>query len=322
MSLSKSINFSIRPNKSVEIKIVFNLLLEIDQILNFKDYQYIGFGSLWFSDLIMAHKMLSISDMKSIESDPYLSSRADFNKPYSCVKIYPGESNSILPTLPIGENNLLAWLDYTSSLDKSILEDLTTLCRKANIGSIILTTINVHKGSLPNKDEAGREFMTDQEKLKFVAGDLIPAELPSNIMQKSKYPPYIADRLFEHLRRQVRKSGREDVTVLPIFNIGYNDDAPMLTIGAILVDQELEKKIKQRLLDCKLSAFLDEKRHLQIGVPALTLKEKATLEPLFPNEFTPREEDILRLGFKLKPSEIEAYHKFYKYYPTFWEFNS
>lgn len=58
----------------------------------------------------MAHKFLSIADMISIEKDEYLASRAAFNSPYACVKVEPGESDSVLPQLAV-----VGWAIFSAS---------------------------------------------------------------------------------------------------------------------------------------------------------------------------------------------------------------
>ena len=64
---------------------------------------------------------------------------------------------------------------------------------------------------------------------------------------------------------------------------------------------------------------MDETNHTVIGVPPLTFKEKTSLDRLMPRPEAPTEDDVLQLGFMLKPSQIEAYHRFYRYYPMFGE---
>ncbi|MDA1324208.1 MAG: hypothetical protein O3C34_05650, partial [Proteobacteria bacterium] len=148
---------------------------------------------------------------------------------------------------------------------------------------------------------------------------LIPSILPKGTMQASKYPLFLASLLFEHMRRQLRKAGRENERILPLINVGYNDNAPMLTVGAAIVNDAAASAVSKCLDSRNMTDFLDEKRHLKIGVPPLTLKEKVGLDRLMPRIDPPTSAEIEGLGFKLKPSQIEAYHRFYKHYPTFGE---
>ena len=319
MGSADYINYAIRPNKTVERKLIFESLSAIDPIYNFARYRYIGLGALWFVDFVMAHKYLLIEDMISIEKDEYLASRAVFNRPYACVKVEPGESDSVLPHLPLEESPLLVWLDYDTSLDGPVLRDLSTLCQRALSGSVLIVTINAHKKSLPNKDADEQEFESDEARLRYFAGDLIPQTLPKGAMQASKYSAFLASVIFDHMRRQVRKAGRENEQLLPLFNIRYSDNAPMITVGAAIVDEVQAQKTTALIEAKNLVTLMNESNQLSIGVPPLTLKEKASLDQLMPCDPAPTEEAVSQLGFRLKPAQIVSYHRFYRYYPMFGE---
>ena len=125
MASGNYVNFVIRPNKTVERKIVFDTLSYLAPVYNFASYRYIGFGALWFVDFVLAHKILSVEDMISIEKDEYVASRANFNKPYACVQVKHGDSEIVLPRLQLEEKQLLVWLDYDKSIDGPVFKDLS-----------------------------------------------------------------------------------------------------------------------------------------------------------------------------------------------------
>ena len=319
MASADNVNYSIRPNKTVERKIVFETLASLGRVCDLSRYRYIGFGALWFVDFILAHKYLSIADMISIERDEYLADRAEFNKPYSCVSVQCGDSEDILPQLSFDEKPTLVWLDYDTSFDGPVLDDLSTLCRYVQTGSMMIVTLNAHKRSLPNQDAENREFQNDEERMRHYCNDLIPQPFPRGCMQTAKYPAFLASLVFLHIRRQVRKAGRENDQVVPLFNISYKDNAPMITVGAAIASQQHSQEIKQVLHSNSTVPKVDENKPLMIGVPPLTLKEKSTIDQLMPSISVPSENDVSQLGFRLKPSQIKAYHRFYRYYPMFGE---
>ena len=313
------LNYGIRPNKAVERKLVFEVLSVLSPVFKLPGYRYIGLGAPWFVDFVMAHKVLSIGDMISIEKNEILASRADFNRPYACVKVIHGDSQSVLPTLALEDRPILVWLDYDTSLDGPVLGDLSTLCRRAATGSIIVVTLNAHRGQLPTCDENEKEYATLADKMRAVAGDLIPPDVPQAATQTSGYPPYLASILFDQMHRQVRRAGRTGDTLLPLFNIGYRDNAPMITVGGIIVERGHVHGIESVLNENNMGGFLDQKRHLKIGVPPLTLKEKAALDQLMPREQAPTDQEVSDIGFRLRTGQIVAYHRFYRYYPMFVE---
>lgn len=319
MSSSNSVNYTMRPNKTVERKLIFELLITLDPIFNFSGYRYIGLSALWFVDFVMAHKLLSISDMISIEKDEILASRARFNRPFGCIAVECGESDVVLPELPLEENPLLVWLDYDTSLDGPVLQDLSVVCRRAQSGSVLIATVNAHRRSLPAKDENDEPYENLAAQLRALAGDLVPAELPREATKAKGYPKFVASLLFDHMRRSIRTAGREKEYLLPLINIGYSDNAPMVTVGGAIVDERRAIEATNHLEGKGLEGFLDEAKHISIGVPPLTFKEKACLDQLMPSVEVPTEKDVEKLGFKLKPSQIMAYHQYYRHYPTFSE---
>ena len=319
MASSDFINYAIRPNKTVERKVVFEILSALTPIYDFSKYRYIGFGAVWFVDFVLAHKYLFIEDMISIEKDEYIARRAEFNKPYACVRVEAGESDNILPELLYDECPFLIWLDYDTSLDGPILQDISTLCQRSQTGSLVIATINAHRNSLPNKDPDDREFKDLEEKLRYFAGDLVPQALPKEAVQTSGYPGFLASLLFQHMRRQVRKAGREDDWIVPLFNIRYKDNAPMITVGAVIDHQQRAEKISEVLEGKNIIPRMDDSKQISIEIPPLTLKEKATLDQLMPCDDAPIEDVVRKFGNRLKPTQIEAYRRFYRYYPTFGE---
>jgi hypothetical protein len=311
------VNFTIRPNKAVERRLIFDYLIEMAELLSLRDARYLGLGSIWFVDFVFAHKVLSITDLISIEEEErYTAIRAEYNKPYACIKVLPGETAVILPDMNLEEKKILAWLDYDASLEGSALDDLAVLSARAPANSIILATVNAHRGTLPSRDAAGNEYPGYDARLRAVAGDLVPDPLPHTALQTSGYPKLVAQLLFERAKRSARLSGRDE-RAIPLFSIRYKDDAPMVTVGIAVVGEETGKKLAQLAPRMPLPGFLDTEVQIEIDVPPLTYKEKVALDQLMPIEKQPSEEELFDLvGFKLKPSQIRSYASNYKHYPT------
>jgi hypothetical protein len=301
----------------VERRLVFDYLTEMTELLSLRDARYIGLGSVWFVDFVFAHKVLGITDFISIEEEPYTAIRAEYNKPYACVQVMPGETAVILPDINLEEKQLLAWLDYDGSLDGSVLRDLALLAARAPANSLILTTVNAHRGSLPSNDAAGNPYPDYEARLRAVAGDLVPNPLPNHAVQTSGYPKLVAQLLFERAKRSARLSGRKE-RAIPLFSIRYKDNAPMVTVGIALVDEDMASKLAELAPRMPFPDFLNADVQVEIDVPPLTYKEKVALDQLMPRAALPSEEQLLELvGFKLKPSQIQSYAANYKHYPTF-----
>lgn len=83
-----------------------------------------------FDDFKLMHNYLSISDMISIENDPTICKRAEFNKPYKCIKIEKMTSSAFIENMSIEKNSII-WLDYTSPAEiGEQLADFSDLLRK------------------------------------------------------------------------------------------------------------------------------------------------------------------------------------------------
>ncbi len=63
------INYSLRPNKTIQRSLVFESISLLTGHIDLGELVYIGFGSIWFTDFQTAHKDLKIKDLISIEGD-------------------------------------------------------------------------------------------------------------------------------------------------------------------------------------------------------------------------------------------------------------
>ena len=319
MSSSEQVNFSIRPNKFVERKFLFEILSLLPPELGLSGYKYVGLGAPWFIDFIMAHRMLSIKKMVSIEKNEIIASRAKFNRPYACVEVIPGDSETVLNEMDMECDRHLVWLDYDSGPEGPVFNDTTTLCQKLESGSIMLATVNAHPNRLPKKNESGEEYEEFTDRFHGFFGDKVPNFLRGKRLAKSKYSFYLASVVFAHIHRQVRKAGRTGEKFLAFINFSYSDNAPMVTIGGAIVDENMSELIRSSLTKAGLEYLLSEDDLVRIDVPPLTYKEKSVIDQKLPKEDPLTEDDVLELGFRLKRNQIESYHKFYRYYPVFGE---
>ena len=135
MAALDTVNYAIRPNKNIERKVVFEALSYLEADFPFAAYRYVGFGSLWFSDFVLAHQSLGISDLISIQKGQALAARARFNAPYGCIKVIEGEFGALLSSLKLDERPAILWLDYESRIG-AVLEELALTCERLPSGSV------------------------------------------------------------------------------------------------------------------------------------------------------------------------------------------
>ncbi len=101
MASFESVNYTIRPNKNIERKLVFEALRVLRSSIPLNGYRYVGLGSLWFVDFILAHRYLSINNMVCIEYETE-AERVEFNRPYDCIEVLRGNTTDVLPTIDLG----------------------------------------------------------------------------------------------------------------------------------------------------------------------------------------------------------------------------
>lgn len=121
------INYMLRPNKSVERKMVCEMLSRISAVRNVSMYQYIGFGSTYFADFSLFHRNLGITQMISIEGEGRAKNRCEFNKPFACIDLRMGESSDILPNLDFNTKDSIVWLDYDGIISDTVFSDINTV---------------------------------------------------------------------------------------------------------------------------------------------------------------------------------------------------
>lgn len=141
-----AINYAVRLRKNIERKLIAELLISLNKEFAISNYQYIGMGSMWFTDFIVMHKALGIRKMWSIEK--YSPKRAEFNNPFGFIKVLPGDVRKELPKLMSDGTNTIAWLDYDHSLGDGIIQDLQEIGIHASRGDFFIITANAHPSQI------------------------------------------------------------------------------------------------------------------------------------------------------------------------------
>lgn len=306
-----SVNYSIRPNKAVERSIVFSDLVKLSRIVDLATHQYLGLGSIWFVDFLMAHKVLGIRSMISIEKDEIGYVRAEYNRPLSCIKVEKGETTNVIRTIKLEDSPSVVWFDYDTSIGGPVLSDIGLLVPKCAQNSIVIVTINAKADELPNKDE--NDHAIDQEtSLRRIAGDLVPTPLDRRRFQRPHYPKLLGEILANHFQNVIVDSGRAE-SFVKLFDLAYSDGTPMITLGGIIAPEDKVEKIQGLVNSTEWAGIVPD----LITVPPLTVKEKLALDRSMPSNTPLSDSQMKKIGFLLKRNQIDAYHKYYLHYPLF-----
>jgi hypothetical protein len=340
MSSSNRINYSIRVNKAIERKIIAEGVSLVRSKLGL-EYNYIGFGSLWFSDFVYFHKILNISQMSSIERDDIVFERAKFNKPFSCIKMHLGESkDKLAEILAASPTPTLIWLDYDDSVFNcgSYLEDVSTIVSHAKSGSIFIVSMNAHnqqakdfKNNAP-KDSNPEDWKTKTKlALKNVFGNVdIESVHDNQLTNSTKFIPFVSSLFSETIKNSIYASGNTKEH-FKIFDFSYADGAEMITQGFLILDTADTASFT--LLEPLRNHYFINDNQFRISAPTLTAKEKYILDQRLPHtnienlitttgEFLHDNKSYLKaseLGFPLLIDSLRGYSQLYKFYPTFSE---
>ena len=107
---SLKVPYDLRPAKQIERRMLVDGFQRLAQAgFPIRDYQYTGFGSLYFVDFVLFHKLLGIHRMLTVEHDQSLADRVEFNRPFDCVEIAMKSAGEVIPSLARDLRHIL-WL--------------------------------------------------------------------------------------------------------------------------------------------------------------------------------------------------------------------
>lgn len=309
-------NYTVRPAKCIERKMLAEAFAKLSCFDNLKNYEYVGFGSVYFSDFALFHKHLGLIKMLSIEKDSRLDKRFYFNKPYSCIRILFGKAGEFLPSIEWVTKKIL-WLDYEGQLDKAVLSDIRTFCSMAASGSIIVVTVNASPEPIPHDCPAERNFRLDSLINRVGIG-----KVPSDIKEKdfgkwgkaSICRRIITNEIQEILsERNGPLPDDEKIGYKQLFNFNYQDGQKMLSVGGIIYSQQDTSLFNSCKFDNLFFIRMGKEEYF-IDVPLLTHREIRYLDKQLPKQGFRQ----LRLP-SVKAEDIAKYERIYRYFPAFAE---
>ncbi|MBI1814414.1 MAG: hypothetical protein HYR72_05510 [Deltaproteobacteria bacterium] len=318
MESYEKFNYAVRPNKRTQRKMIFEALARYVSVFPKRRFSYVGFGSMWFSDFLYAHRRLGVKTLTSVErTEGYR--RAVFNRPFKCVRVVEGNSSEVLPSLSWKDASIV-WLDYDYVPESESLQDIALLASKLASGSVLIVTYDARP---PWKD--GDKAKAREAALRRVFGDAVPftskkrtgakTQKPGpGLTHQSEYMPTLVSLLWTHLKNLLVQNGRavsEKPTWAPLFSFHYRDGAPMVTIGAALLNPHDALHVHEGELSSHLP-YLRGEALFRIAIPPLTQKERTELDRRLPSR-------NVNLPFPLAQEQIESYADLYRYYPLFAE---
>jgi hypothetical protein len=301
--------YDLRPCKQTERMMMIHLLQHMAESgFKISDYQYTGFGSLFFVDFILLRKMLGIYDMLSAEINTEYESRIKYNLPYSDIDIHMGDIGEVIPSLSPDKKHFL-WLDYDDVLQQYMVSHLFDALTKLPAGSIIALTIDVDFKSLDNANIKEWFNHLDSE-----VQDYLPANFTKNDCSSDELINTII-KIINNIITHVM-SLRINLNFELLFNFIYADGHTMLTIGGLLAGREEKRML--RACDWKRFPFYRKNFNepsFKIHIPKLTRRER-----LYLDSNMPMTENWKPKLFQLAEADLIAYSKVFNYCPLYGEF--
>lgn len=304
------VNYSLRPSKNIQRQLIFGGISLLKSRLEINDFVYVGFGSIWFTDFVLAHKSLEIRDMVSMEADEIGYSRAIFNRPFATVCVRQGYSSQVLEEMytdrELCNRPWIIWLDYDVSLDEGIRDDIRSVLERAPENTIFLVTFN-------GRDRLyGRRPRERKPRLQDLLGAVVPDELDGKNCIGDRMQDTLASLVLDFMQAVVAESSRKG-GFKPAFRAIYKDTTPMVTVGGMLPSDAQAELVQQAIGEERWNCRLEER----IVAPLLTLREAATLQSLLPRIDELSREAVRAEGFDLDEDQIAMFQRYYREYPMF-----
>lgn len=316
------INYMLRPNKSVERKMVCEMLSRISAVRNVSMFQYIGFGSTYFADFSLFHRNLGITQMISIEGEGRAKNRCEFNKPFACIDLRMGESSDILPNLDFNTKDSIVWLDYDGIISDTVFSDINTVVTAIRPDSFFMLSLNAEFILLKQEAESDiKQYLIDM-----IGEERFPNQFLDNEITSKIYLNILYHCIIEEIRTVVQKrNGMEDyeLTFHQVVYFVYKDGARMMTIGGFLFKKDEENERMDKMAIHQLPYYRNSMEPFNIKCPVLSLKEIQALNSFLPREIIMdkkgeiKDEDLN--NFPVENKDIKQYSFLYRYYPNFAE---
>jgi len=313
----RKIDYRLRPAKSIERKMLAESFRRLSEFGRVDLYRYVGFGSVYFSDFLLFHKLLGFRQMVSIgkSEDSVIQKRFEYNRPFEAVTMKFGHSNAVLPGLRWDVRSIV-WLDYDGVLDKAVLKDVATLTSKLISGSLLIVSVNANVPKVSSEDVEGgtktaldaleRDVGKERVSPTFQSKDL------ANWGTAAAYRSIIDNQIEETLKeRNGILSAGARMKYSQLFNFHYSDGAKMLTVGGIFFDEAQEAIVSKCGFD-HLTFYRNGEEAYFIDPPLLTFREMRALEQHLPLVGTPTD-------IPISLSDMQRYDGVYRYFPNFAE---
>lgn len=303
------VNYPLRPSKQVERKLLVELLHQLNTAVpgyDIREYTYVGFGSVYYTDFVLFHKYLYMDKMICVEGSN-IPNRMEFNRPYEFIKLRMARFREVI--LELDKNRpYVMWLDYDTGLTGEELQDVQNAIQVLPHGSIFLITVDAEP-RLPHDPLASHVELRRRavRRLREDCGDLYPERLEFKHFTQDALPKVLATII----RNQIEAAAlsRGEIEFAQLVNFCYRDGAQMVSLGGVVDSPERVARVRESSA-MRLHFANDSEEPLPISVPHLTVREKLWLD---------QNGDTIAPAFELVEGMLENFLAYRRHYPSYYE---
>jgi len=304
------IAYDLRPSKQAERRILLDFLKCANEAgITISDCRYVGMGGTKFYDFHLMYRFLGLKNTVSLERDPGIHKRAEFNCPYKFVKV---EQKTVAEFLAYDliKTPTIYWLDYDDGVSQEITADIISLGTKITVGGFAFVTVYANPPGVLNGQNTG-------ERLEYFHKNFGDFSIGLTIedMENVNFPTTVYRILMAAFKNAF--AARSDGKFHVFFRIQYQDTSPMITVGGCFCTEEhrrvIEKRIKTDL------PFLLTGCPYKIRNLTLTERERSLFDvAVTDRRANSRHAKSLRaLGFR--PKDFETYRDLIRFLPRYHE---
>lgn len=313
MNSYEKINYKLRPQKRIERALIAELINNFAHIIGEK-VNYIGMGSLFYTDFVYFNKYCNLNKMISIEMmndengeyDSQKEKRFRNNKPLDSIKLIPKRTSEAIDELSFDEPNFI-WFDYDGCFESFIISDLENVIEKTTKSSIIAVSYN---DFIPKQYKSKRELNIDKCKKDYKEFILDGVDSNFTVDDYSKIAAGICEKYIEEQVNFFNTIKGSNFVLKRLSKVEYQDGAKMNTLVWALLDEN-EPYIENFEQKITKSGICGE---LNLKMEILTLFEKQQLDRRSLADCKKTAEDM---GLDLET--VEQYYKYAKYIPEYTE---
>lgn len=311
-STANFISYDLRPTKQCERKILIEILkIAGDNGLPIRDYRYIGMGANRFYDFLLVHKYLGVSRMISLEHDKKMFKRAAFNVPYGFIDVQRKTSSTFIASDSFATPSIV-WLDYDGGINGNVIEDISSLGTKSNLGDFCFVTLYGDPPGALHEYSAQKRLEWYRDELGDVSSEVNLSDVENASFYRSIHKSLVSafNNAFAY-----RKEGE----FVLLMGVQYSDSSPMITVGGAFLETKQKPDLVNKVAQSLPFLHRSGSHPYEIRSFHLTEKEKHLFDRAITSGYHRSQDAIKLIELGFKEEDFEAYRDLFRFIPRYVE---